>query len=170
MSLCGICRAFRADALDLDGRGGGFEAPRPGGLIDRHADPAVAHLEHPAAGRADQELGGGEPVMRVLGPAAVEHMGAADEGREALDLVHEALGGQKFQRPIDGGRGGRTTILAQPVEEIIGAGGAGIIQNVPEDEPTLIRQPQLPPVTESFRLIKQALGFGSEHGNRHSQL
>ncbi len=168
MSLRHICRAFGADALDLDGRGGGPEAARGGGLIDADADPAVAHLDDPAAGGADQELGGGEPVMGVIRPAAVEHVRAPHESRQALDLMDEPLGRQEFERPVDGRRRGWAAVLPQTVEKIIGAGRAGIVENEAEDEAPLFRQAQLPPVTEGFGLIKQSLGLGREHGGGHA--
>ncbi len=168
MSLCRICCAFRADALHLHGRRGRFEALCRGGLIDRHADAAVAHLEDPAAGRADEELGGIEPVMRVVRPATIEHMRAADESRKTLDLMHKALSGEEFQRPIDGGRGRRATILPQPVEEIIGAGRLGIVENEAEDEASLLRQAQPSSVTEGFGLIQQTLRLVCKWSNGHA--
>ena len=152
MSLCFICRAIRADALDLYGRGGGLEAPRPGRLIDRHADAVVAHLEDPAAGRADQKLRGGEPVMGVIGTAVVEHVRAADEGREALDLMNQTLRGQELQRTVHRGRSGRAAILPQPVEQIIGTGGTGIVEDEAKDQPPLFREAQAAVCRRMFRL------------------
>jgi hypothetical protein len=162
MSLRGTCRAIRADTLDFNGCGRRFEAPLRRRLIDRHAYTAVAHLQHPVASRADEELRGVDSVMGVVGPAAIKHMGTTDKGRESLDLMDEALRGEEFQRAIDrGGRGG-TAVFPESVQEIIGPGGAGIVQNEAENQSPLFRQAQLPPVAERFRLIQQALRLWCE--------
>jgi len=170
MSQCGTCCAIRADTLNFNGRGRGFEAPRGSRLIDRHAYAAVAHLEHPVAHRANEELCGVESVMRVVGSAAVKHMGTTDKGRESLDLVDQALRGEELQRAIDRGRRRWAAILSQAVQQIIGTGGAGIVQNKAKNQSPLFRQAQLPPVTEGLRLIQQALGLRGEESRGHSAL
>jgi hypothetical protein len=154
MNLGGICRAIRADALHLDGRGGGFEAARRRGLVDRHPDAAVAHLEHAAAGCADEKLSRVEPMMGMVDSATVEHVRAADERGQSLDLVDETLGRQKLERAIDSGRRRRAAILAQPVEEIVGAGWPGVVENEAEDQAPLFRQAQVPSIAEGFSLIE----------------
>ena len=129
VALRGIRRAICTDALHLHRGGDGSEAARSGRLIDRHADAAVAHLEHAATGGADEELRCVEPVMSMVRPTAVEHMRAADEGGETLDLVDQALRGQELQGPIDGRRRCWTARFAQTVKKIIGAGRAGILED-----------------------------------------
>ena len=167
MILCGICHAIGADAFHLDRGGFRAETSCCGRLIDRYANAAVAHLEDPAAGCADEELGGVEAMMRMTWTAAFEHVGAADEGGEALDLMHQALRSQEFQRPVDGRRGRGAAILPQPIEKVIGARWTRIVENEPEYESSLVSQPQLAPVTEGFGLIKQAFGLGCECDRGH---
>ncbi len=64
-----------------------------------------------------------------------QHMGAADEGGQPLDLVDETLRRQEFERAIDRRRCGGLADRPQPVEQVIGARGAGAVQNEPKNMP-----------------------------------
>ncbi len=69
-----------------------------------------------AAKAADQELGG--VVVGVPGVAV-----AADEGVEALDAVNQALGDEKIEGTVDGGRLAAAVARAQAVQQGVGTDG-----------------------------------------------
>ena len=101
-------------------------------------------------------------VMGMIRSDAVEHVGAADERREPLDLVDEPLRRQEVQRAIHRGRCSRAPVLAQPVQQVIGAGGTRVVENEAEHLATLLRQPLLPRLAKGLCLIQQPLGVGRE--------
>ncbi len=47
-------------------------------------------------------------------------MGTGDEGAQPLDAVHEAVGDEEVERPVDDGRLAPEPGRAEPVEELVG--------------------------------------------------
>jgi hypothetical protein len=94
-------------------------------------DPLVLQLGDDATAVADQELAG-------VGPPRV---GAAHEGVEAFDLVHEPLLQQEVQGPIHGRRGQRTGTLTHGVQNLVGADGPSGLPEDREYPPALLCEP-----------------------------
>ena len=79
--------------------------------LDRAFDVGVVELGRGAAGGAQQEL----PRMRMAGT------GAADEGVERRQPVHQPLGEQELERAVDGGRRRGVPFARQHLQDGVGA-------------------------------------------------
>src|SRR5690349_174941 len=104
-------KAIRTGTGDLErhvARGKAAAAGRGGDRV-RHA--GALHLLGIAAVGADQE----EAAMRLAG------MAAADEGVHPLDAVDQPVLDQEIERAIDGRRGRAEVLVAQLVEQRVGA-------------------------------------------------
>lgn len=127
-----------ADPFDLD-RGLFHGEPGPGGGIgEGFPDPAVFQFLGRAATLADQELRTMAAMSAVI---AFEHVAAADEGRQTLDTMDQALVGQEIERAIDCGRSGAPVLVTQTVKEIIGTDGRAALQDQAKNETADIGQP-----------------------------
>ena len=89
----------------------GFESALAGGVAELLVDDLAMHFIHVTAVLADQELA----EMRVI------RMLAADKGVQRFQLVDEAFGKQKFQRPIHGRRRYARPIGAQHFHDVVRA-------------------------------------------------
>ncbi len=100
--------------------------------------------------------------MGMIRADPVEHVRAADEGGQPLDLMDQALGRQEFQRAVDGGWRRGAAVFPHSIEQVIGAGWAGTVQDEPQNLAPLFRQPLLPLFAESLGLGQQSLSLGLE--------
>jgi hypothetical protein len=107
----------------------------------------VVHFRYPTASAADQKLG------RVRVRLALD---ATDKRGQPLDAVHEALLLQEFERAIHGGRGRRSAMGAQAVEQLVRADRPLRIEDQSEDLPPQVRQPR-PALMAELRRSRQQL-------------
>ena len=104
---------------------------------------------------ADQEL------RRVVG-IAMAH--AADIGGKTLEFVDQPMFQQEFERPVYGRRGRAMAGLAQPIQQVIGAGRSFGLEDQPQDFPPQIGQASAFRLADLARVCQQCLGpWGKPH-------
>ena len=89
---------------------------------------------------------------------AIMRMRAGNIGIPALDLVHQAVGEEEIERPIDGDRRRPDSVARHPIDDFVSAGRRMALADAGKDVAALRRQPRPAPAAHSLGAGDKLIG------------